>query len=257
MAKQTGINTFTGKLGNLIGYRRNGQYFLRTMPETVRQTTATRHAARDFGLASRKGKLIRQAIVPLLNIPRDGALVNRLNKVLISAGKDQLQTINGFRFNRHKGVEHFFSLQPLVSPGGTVIIPAQTLPSQEAATNVEVKLVAVRISFAERRVTGQATAAVMINLNTPFPGTELEVAVPGKGTLLVILQVRAFHEQQASANRRFVAANILGVVVPANTKQRVKAMPDLKKVLFYKKQAIKKYPVTSRIPYTVATQQRE
>ncbi len=257
MAKQTGINTFTGKLGNLIGYRRNGQYFLRTMPETVLHSAATRHAARDFGLASRKGKLIRQAIVPLLNIPRDGSLVNRFNKALISAGKDQLQAINGFRFNRHTGVEQFFSLQPLISPGGTVTIPAQTLPQQGTATHVEVKLVAVRISFAERRVTGQATTAVMINLDTHFPGMELDAAVPGKGTLLVILQVRAFHEQQASANRRFVAANIFGVVVPANTKQRVKAMPDLKRVLSYKKEAVKTYPVTSPIPYTIATQQRE
>ncbi|WP_142685797.1 hypothetical protein [Chitinophaga polysaccharea] len=257
MAKQTGINTFTGKLGNLIGYRRNGQYFLRTMPETVRQTAATGHAARDFGLASRKGKLIRQAIVPLLNIPCDGSLVNRLNKALISAGKDQLQTINGFRFNRHTGVEQFFSLQPLISPGGTVTIPAQTLPSQGTATYMEVKLVAVRISFAEHLVTGQATAVVMINLNTHFPGMELDAAIPGKGTLLVVLQARSFHEQQASANRCFVAANILGVVVPAKTKQRVKAMPDLKRVLSYKKKAVKKCPVTSGIPYTVATQQRE
>lgn len=257
MAKQTGIITFTGKMGNLIGYRRNGQYFLRSMPEAVRQTTATRHAARRFGLASSKGKLIRQAIVPLLNIPRDGSLVNRLNRALVSAGKDPLQTINGFRFNKHTGVEQFFSLQPLISPEGTVTIPAQTLPQQGTATHVEVKLVAVRISFTERRVTGQATAALMINLNTHFPGMELEAAVPGKGTLLVIMQAGVFHEQQASANRRFMAANILGVIVPANTKQRAKAMPDLKKVLSYKKEAVKKYPVTSRIPYTVATQQRE
>lgn len=257
MAKQTGIITFTGRLGNLIGYRRNGQYFLRSMPETVRQTAATRHAARNFGIVSNKGKLIRQAVVPHLDISRDGSLVNRLNKALISAGKNQLQTLNGFRFNRHAGVEQFFSCQPLISPCGTVIIPAQTLPSQGAATHVEVKLVAVRISFLERRVTGRATSSVMISLNTHFPGTELEVTVPGKGTLLVIMQVRAFHGQQASANRRFVAANLLRVAIPANTKQRVKAMPDLKRVLSYKLGAVKKYPVTSRIPYTVAISQRE
>lgn len=254
MAKQTGIVTFTGKLGNLIGYRRNGQYFLRCMPDTVRQTAATRHAARYFGIASRKGKLIREAVLPHLDVPRDGSLVNRLNKALISAGKDQLQTINGFRFNRHTGVEQFFSCQPLVSPGGTVIIPAQTFPAQGTATQVEIKLVAVRISFTERRVTGQATASVMINLNTHFPGTELEAAVPGKGTLFIIVQVRAFNGQQASANRRFVAANLLRVAIPANTKQRVNTMPDLKRMLSHKWQ---EYALTSCISHTVAIPQRE
>lgn len=257
MAKQTGINTFTGKLGNLIGYRRNGQYFLRSMPETVRQTAATRHAARDFGIASGKGRLIRHAVLPYLDLPRDGSLVNRLNKALIAAGKDQLQTINGFRFNRHAGVEQFFSCQPLISPGGTVTIPAQTLPAQGTATHVEVKLVAVRISFTKRRVTSRATFSVMINLDTHFPGTELEAAVPGEGTLLVIMQVRSFHGQQAFASRRFVAANLLRVVIPTNTKQRVKVMPGFKKVLSYKLAAIKRCPGTSRIPYTVAIPQRE
>ncbi|MGF6844776.1 hypothetical protein QFZ51_000011 [Chitinophaga sp. W3I9] len=46
MGKQVGIISFTGKLGNLIGYRRNGQYFVRTMPETVRQTAACKAKVR-------------------------------------------------------------------------------------------------------------------------------------------------------------------------------------------------------------------
>jgi hypothetical protein len=41
MAKQTGLFQFTGKLDNVIGYRRNGNYFVRSMPVTVKQTTAT------------------------------------------------------------------------------------------------------------------------------------------------------------------------------------------------------------------------
>ena len=43
MATQTSLLTFTGRPGNIIGYCRNGRYFLRSMPQTVRQTTATRH----------------------------------------------------------------------------------------------------------------------------------------------------------------------------------------------------------------------
>jgi hypothetical protein len=59
MAKQLSFITFTGKLGNLIGYERGGKYFLCSMPETVRQTAATRRAAQRFGLASSKAALTK------------------------------------------------------------------------------------------------------------------------------------------------------------------------------------------------------
>lgn len=52
MAKQTGIVLFTGKLENLVGYRRNGKYFIRAMPQKVQQTPATRQSAREFGIAA-------------------------------------------------------------------------------------------------------------------------------------------------------------------------------------------------------------
>ncbi|MEZ2446188.1 hypothetical protein AB6805_30960 [Chitinophaga sp. RCC_12] len=257
MGKQVGVISFTGKLGNLIGYRRNGQYFVRTMPETVRQTAATRHASRDFGIASRKGKLIRQAVTPHLDINRDGSLVNRLNKTLISAGKDQLQMLTGFRFNRHAGVEQFFCQQPVISPAGVVTIPAQTLRPEGTATHLEVKAIAVRVSFLERRIIGSRTATVMIGMDTPCRDMELDVTLPGKGTLLVILQVRSFNGSLASANRRFIAANIVTVVTPAVTKQRATIIPDVRKVPCYKEARGKKYNTTLRIPHMVAVHQRE
>lgn len=65
MGKQQGIFKCTGKLDNVIGYRRNGVYCVRTMPEKVRQTAAARRAAQRFGIASRKGKLIGRAVLPL------------------------------------------------------------------------------------------------------------------------------------------------------------------------------------------------
>ena len=86
MAKQTGPFFFTGKLDTVIGYERNGVHFLRSMPARVKQTTATRQAARNFGIASRKGRLIRKAFAPHLDLRCDGAFVNRLNKVLIQSG---------------------------------------------------------------------------------------------------------------------------------------------------------------------------
>jgi hypothetical protein len=39
MATQTAITPFTGKPGNIIGYRRNEKYFLRSVPEKVGHVT--------------------------------------------------------------------------------------------------------------------------------------------------------------------------------------------------------------------------
>ncbi len=89
MAKQTGAVTFTGKLGNMTGYYRKGKYVVRRVPEKVQQAAATKQAATDFGAISRRGKLIRQGIVPYLGVLPDGTVVTRLNKALILASKPQ------------------------------------------------------------------------------------------------------------------------------------------------------------------------
>ena len=123
MALQVGIHKFTGRLDNVIGYRRNGRYFFRSMPDKVRQTAATKRAARSFGIASRKGKLIRSAFRPHLDVRYDCSLVNRLNKLVIQAGRNNFPDLQGFHFNRHTGLEKLFTI-PLTEGEG---IPMNTL----------------------------------------------------------------------------------------------------------------------------------
>lgn len=226
MAKQTGLFQFTGKLGNVIGYRRNGNYFVRSMPVTVQQTSATRQASRNFGIASRKAKLIRQAIMPMLDLNCDGSLVNRLNKTLIQA-----KHLEGFRLNKHTGVENFFSVQPVMQ-NGRLIIPAQSLPPQGAATHLELTLVATRINFVEQRIIQHQKETITIDTNTPFKGTELGAPFPGKGTLFVVLQVKVLKGKETSANRRFMAADIMMATTTENRKRK-QQIPDVRKVLPY------------------------
>lgn len=233
MARQTGILNFTGKLGNLIGYKRNENYFLRSMPQSVRQTTATRKAARNFSIASRKGKLIRRAVMPHLDIRTDSALINRLNKALI-----QQTPLEGFRFNKHTGVEQFFTRPPVISQNKSVTIPAQVFLPQHTATHLEIKAIAVRINFPERRITGSSTSTVMIDLNASFDGAELETYVPGNGILLMVLQVRAYKGEIMIEDRRFMAADIIMVT---QKMERVKeSIPPIARLLSYQLRGNKK-----------------
>jgi hypothetical protein len=213
MAKQMSVIPFTGKLGNLIGYKRNGKYFLRSMPESVRQTAATRRASRRFGIASRKGAFIRNAFYSHLDIHCDGGHINRLNRVLIAAG-DHHAAITGFRFNQHTGVDRFFAVAPRLLRNGILNIPAQTIARYKGIAALEVKVIATRIDFISRQVVGSETVTLMIEPDTTFQETNVSLDVPGEGSLVVVFQVRALYKDGPSGNRQHMAADIIAVAAP-------------------------------------------
>jgi hypothetical protein len=221
MALQTGVLKFTGRLDNVIGYRRNGKYFLRSMPDKVRQTASTKRAARRFGMASRKGKLIRKAVRPYLDMRYDGTLVNRLNKLFIQAGPDQFPNLQGFHFNRHTGIEKLFVIPPVFTVRGTLHIPAQELLPQGNNTHVELRLIATRISFADNQVisTNVSTAIIELNKDKPFKGTSMNIPVEGEGALMVVLQYRSCKASNCvlfpSGDRRYMAADVISIAIPA------------------------------------------
>ncbi|QEH43261.1 hypothetical protein [Chitinophaga sp. XS-30] len=218
MAKQTSLFTFTGKAGNMIGYYRDGKHYFRSMPETVRQTTATRLAAQRFGAASSKGRLIRSAFADHLDVHCDGGHINRLNKTIIKGGLRNTGAIAGFRFNQHTGTDRFFTKAPTLAEDGILHIPPQALPQFRGIPMLEVKVIATRIHFGERRVTGTETAMIVLDTREVFAGAALHVDVPGKGTLMVTLQVRGMCSGNASLNRKYLAADIIAVREP-QTKQ--------------------------------------
>jgi hypothetical protein len=230
MALQTGLFKFTGQLDNVIGYRRNGKYFLRGAPDKVRQTAATKRAARSFGIASSKGKLLRRALRPHLNMRCDGALVNRMNKLFIQARRAHFPNLQGFHFNKYTGLEKLFTLPPVFTANGALHIPAQELLPQGKATHVELRLIAARIDFAAHRVlnTDVSTAIIQLKEDELFNGMALNVPVDGEGTLVVVLQYRSYticnNHLSFSLDRRYMAADIIHINIPAERALTKKAV---------------------------------
>ncbi|TWW01930.1 hypothetical protein [Chitinophaga pinensis] len=214
MARQDSIILFTGKLGNMIGYYRKGQYLLRSTPVSVKQTDATRRAAKRFGIASRKGALIRSIFDDELDIHNDGTQVNRLNSALIRATDKDISAIKGFRFNQHTGIDRFFTIAPTLTEEGMLHIPAQCLLAGKGITALEVKIIAARISFGTQRVIGTKTSTIQIDPSQPFTATAMSVDVPGTGTLVVVLQIRAFRKDGPACSRKDYAADIVGISAP-------------------------------------------
>ncbi len=213
MARQKSLFPYSGALRDVIGYQRNGKHFLRRRPEFVRQTVATCRAAQRFGIASSKAALIRKTFYSDLDIRCDDGHINRLNKLLIKAAGNY-EAITGFRFNEHTGTDRFFTVSPRLFRNGVLHIPRQTLAHKNGITTLEVKVIAARIDFNTHQVTGTTTAILTINPREPFNGADLQLNVPGEGTLVITLQVRSMHKNGPSGNRQYLAADIIAVARP-------------------------------------------
>src|SRR4051812_30489899 len=128
MAKQVSIFRISGRLGNQVYYYRKDkknrkQYLVRRAPETVKQTTATRRAAIDFGLASKSSSLIRNALHEHTQHCYDNTLHYRLNaimgKILRADGSRMLtaanmQSLKNFQFNRAASIDRLLKVTPII-----------------------------------------------------------------------------------------------------------------------------------------------
>lgn len=241
MATQTGLFPFTGRVGNVIGYRRNGKYFFRSMPEKVNRSEASRRAAKDFGIASRNGSLIRHAFKNELDIRCNGTLTNRLNKALIQKST----AIEGFRFNQHTSLHALLPHPPAIRKEKGqfhVHIPAQEILHSTKATHIRVKAIIAEIDFTKGIIITTASVMHLANIRGPFAGAELTLPCTGKGTAVILLQVHECQEEngqlQVLGNRKYYAADILSVVSPlpavspavpkppANRKPVIKRLPE-------------------------------
>ena len=211
MGKQVSLITFTGKLGNMIGYMHNGKPCLRSIPDTVGRAEGSRHASDRLGTASTNAALIRKTIYGPLDIQPDGRHVNRLTTLLIPSGGSNMSRIIGFRFNKQTGTDRFFTQPPKLSEDNILHIPAQKLRAPRYITSLEVKVIATRINFTTRKADGVESALLVIDARVPFNGAAVSVDIPGEDILVITLQVRGMKNNIPSENRKYLAADIVAV----------------------------------------------
>lgn len=93
MAKQHGIIHFTGRLGDVVGFKsKSGDYFLRRHHQVSKEEwendprrAPNRKAAANFGSDSRFVTYIRHSLDPFLSLMADGRLHNRLQAQVAQA----------------------------------------------------------------------------------------------------------------------------------------------------------------------------
>ena len=216
MAILTGKVTFTGRLGDLISYKRNGKYCLRSMPEQVHQTEATRKASERFGDASRTGKQIRELFAPFLYGKKDGSHVNRLNKLLVEHG---VEALSGYQFNQQTSIKDFVNASAL-GDDNKLVIKNIFRPNHIKVTHLEIKLIAIRIDLTTGRIINsvvQHHRHQFVKWSATFTPIEFNANVPGKGTLIVALQINPYQNEYPLYDKRYHATDIIKIELPANT----------------------------------------
>lgn len=216
MAILKGPLKLEGRVGDLIFYRRGSKFYCRSMPvyRPESMTAASKQSAKEFGQASRAGKVLRQALEGVWPVPPDGGMINRLNKTLYSAlrkdtarrrGKRVItpaalrETLWGFSFN-NKAQLH---VQAAVTrqPGGAIQVKLpdewpilQKMPP--GATHIELQTLALSVDFSTGRcqitdsVTDTLCAEDMHSGRLPLlqPG-------PSRTSTLIVVQIRYLKEE--------------------------------------------------------------
>ena len=99
----------TGKVNNLVFYERAGRHIVRTMPEKVTQTAATKQRSSNFSIAATAGKLLRRQLGNHVVNAKDKGMQNRFGGAIAKwigtqdvgqlAPQDALPFLTDFNFN--------------------------------------------------------------------------------------------------------------------------------------------------------------
>ena len=164
---------YIGTVDGVIHYCRKGEYYMRTVPEEVQQTEATRESAGVFGNASSIGSILRHSLESILSNPRDKEMQNRFTAAIQaflyeSQGREprfvpdeeRLQT---FAFNLKARSNH--KLQELVTAAYDVesgidinipeFIPLKTFSAPQATRALRFIICATVSNWQRLRVTDQ------------------------------------------------------------------------------------------------------
>ncbi|WP_343703083.1 hypothetical protein [Chitinophaga sp.] len=235
MATQTSLLKFTGKLGNVIGYRVGKKYYLRSMPEEVRQSSRSKVSSRHFGKASRLGATVRHALHGLLHVKQDNKLINKLNGSLLGVlRQDDLHRQKRFIPRYFRGLERFcFTTHADLAK----VLPVDVSAVRNADGNIEVTVPAILKHLANPRAThvgiravavclergftkANAAASEMVMLKADEPSDAFLLTVPADRNMVtcVILEVTCWQEEHGRrylmGNQKFMAAQIIAVLQP-------------------------------------------
>lgn len=225
---------FTGRIDNLIYYKWKELYCIRTAPAHIRQSEATKQAAKNFGLASAQSKNIRCLLAPLIKNARDKALHVRLRKELMTtlsrarseSGPAGIHPLSGFRFNETAALSHFllFPIATARQDDDTfnieipAIDPGTNLNAPSGATRTQLDFLALRLGLNDTEVHRSTTATINIQLTEGVQEAQrVEARISGtaKGITLLIASLSFWKGNERIASGAYNPVDVISVWLEA------------------------------------------
>ncbi|KAA2240202.1 hypothetical protein F0L74_28980 [Chitinophaga agrisoli] len=246
MAILSGPLQLEGKVGGMIFYKRGNKTCCRAMPQYTPEsmTAASKQSAREFGRASKAGKLLRDALNGIWRLQHDNTMVNRLNKALYTAlRKDPAhkrgariitpvalqETLKNFRFNNKANLP--FQAQTIRKPGGhiQVVLPPDWLtvlkkPRYASHVQLQAAAIAIDLETGACRKVSAATECISIDLPGDTLTLNMQLQAPKAMPVIVMIQARFVMEETdgrlyPSAQKSCLQSCVVAVLLPEKVQQ--------------------------------------
>lgn len=179
-------NYVSGRIGGVVFYQRLGQHIARSLPTTVKQSTATRRRSLNFGVACRAAKTLRTLLAPVIPFPKDKAMQNRFagaiakwmgqSDPLTMPTTAEISFVTGFSFNDQAHLPEKWSSSLVVTqPSSQLIevnippfIPTRDIPAPAHTTEIKCTIAAAVCQLAS----GEAISSYQASFTIPYTDKE-------------------------------------------------------------------------------------
>lgn len=206
MASQKQLQ-ITGKIGNVIFYKRGDNYYARSVPVKVKQTKATKKCSTLFGKASAAGKCLRQQLLQCLPFPRDVTMQVRLVSAIsawLRSGDDPPQpgdpvpSISNFQFTEGSSIRERWRVALQVTKvyeGGLQLtipafVPAISISAPAGTVTVKCNIAATACNVEKGATAGGFSTSLHFDFNeAEVPEQVVSLPLPATTGNLVVTAV--------------------------------------------------------------------
>jgi hypothetical protein len=223
----------TGRIQNIVFYKRGDKYYARSVSGSIKQTKATKKRAGEFGKASRAGKILRQQLLPVIPFPADNKMQTRLVSDLFNwlrCGFDPEQPcdpvpyLNDFSFTEGDTISERWKVFLEVTKAADGIlqmkipafVPAKNIQAPAGTVLVKCHIATAGYNLKNGVGTGGFSTSLNFNYNNePVPEQIISLPIPTPSQTLIVTAVSLeyyFNKNgylQKSVNKAFMPAGIV------------------------------------------------
>lgn len=215
MATQDGLISYSGKLGNTVGYRRGKKHFNRSLPKEYNLSESSKNSGTEFGHGSTACKLTKTAFAPLMLRPFKRTLHNRLSEIfrkVIRSGPSvmkgqrsvfdgNISLLKGFEFSDKAKLESIFKPSPKINLANGEIkldFPSFTWDSlmgiPDHAERAVLSLGLAFLDFKNNIYDFNPAPELRIDKKSDFPGGSLVLPISEANELAILVMMTIFFE---------------------------------------------------------------